>query len=107
MNEDTYASSVRHIAQVCASVQKPRQLCTVVSPNYTDHQKLKVINMAEYIRNCWRSSGYTLYLETYSSRRIQQSQTPTIAKMNNIAKERRLPLTDISLIMTFRCEDTE
>lgn len=107
MTEEAYVSSVRRIAQVCASVQKSGQLCTVVSPNYTDHQKLKVINMAEYIRNCWCASGYTLFLETYSSRRIQQSQTPTIARLNNIAKERRLPLTDISLIMTFRRVNTD
>ena len=106
MHEDAYLASVRRLSEVCASAQTVGQLCTIVSPNYTDHQRLKVTNMTEYIRDCWRSSGYTLYLEVYSSRRIQQSQNATIATMNNIAKERRLPLTDISLIMTFkRIED--
>jgi hypothetical protein len=102
MNQETYLASVLRIAQVCATVQKPGQLCTVISPNYTDHRKLEVINMAEFVRNCWRSCDYTLYLETYSSRRIQQSQNTGIARLNNIAKEKRLPLTDISVIMTFK-----
>lgn len=43
--------------------------------------------------------------EAKEKRRRQLSQTPTIAKMNNMAKERRLPLTDISLIMTFKHVD--
>lgn len=101
MEEQAYMASVNRIAQVCADAQTKGKLCTVVSPNYTDHKQLRVINMAERIRESWRSSGYRLYMETYASRRIQQRQDPTMAKINNVAKERRLPLTDIVLIMTF------
>jgi hypothetical protein len=104
MDESTYLSSINRIALACASSQSIGKLCTVVSPNYTDHQSLRVINMAEHIRESWRKAGYRLFMETYASRRIQQRQHPTMAKINNVAKERRLPLTDIVLIMTFeRC----
>ena len=105
MQEDAYQSAVQQIAQICAATQTPGQLCTVISPNYTDHQKRKVTNMTEYVRDCWRSAGYALYLEAYASRRIQQSQNLAIAKLNNLAKERRLPLTDMTLIMTFQRKD--
>lgn len=101
MNNQDYFKAVRRVAEVCASAQRPGKLCTVISPNYTDHKNLEIVNMSEYLCDCWRSTGYKLYIETYSSRRIQQSQHPTMAKMNNVAKERRLPLTDITLIMTF------
>jgi ParB family chromosome partitioning protein len=101
MKKATYFKAIKRIAEVCATAQKAGKLCTVVSPNYTDHKKLEIVNLAEHVRECWRSAGYRLYIETYSSRRIQQSQHPTMARMNNLAKERRLPLTDITLIMTF------
>ncbi len=104
MDENSYLQSVMNLAKVCALGQKPGKLCTVISPNYTDHQSRRIINMTEHIRESWRSVGYKLYMETYASRRIQQRQHPTMAKINNMAKERRLPLTDIVLIMTFeRC----
>lgn len=101
MKNQAYLKAIKHIAEVCATAQKVGKRCTVISPNYTDHKNIKIVNMAENVRECWRSAGYKLYIETYSSRRIQQSQHPTMARMNNVAKERRLPLTDITLIMTF------
>ncbi len=101
MDRHTYLKAIKSIARACANAQELGKLCTVISPNYTDHKQFEVLNMAEHVRDCWRSAGYKLYIETYSSRRIQQSQHPTMAKMNNIAKKRRLPLTDIALIMTF------
>lgn len=101
MDEDSYLKSVTHIAEVCADAQKIGKLCTIVSPNYIDHKKQKIVNIVEYIRESWRSAGYKLYIETYSSRRIQSSQGVAMAKLNNIAKERRLPLTDMTVIMTF------
>ncbi|OQW91222.1 MAG: hypothetical protein BWK78_05205 [Thiotrichaceae bacterium IS1] len=101
MDEDSYLKSIARIAKVCADAQKTGKLCTIISPNYTDHKKQKIVNIVEYIRESWRFVGYKLYLETYSSRRIQSSQGIAMAKMNNIAKERRLPLTDMTVIMTF------
>jgi ParB family chromosome partitioning protein len=101
MSEAKYNVALKNIAQACASAQQPGSLCTVLSPNYTDHQALRVINMVEFIRDCWNDAGYRLYLETYSSRRIQRAQNPTMAKLNNVAKECRLPLTDIAVVLTF------
>lgn len=101
MSEDSYLKAITRIAQVCANAQKGSKLCTVISPNHTDHKTQKIVNIVEYIRESWRSVGYKLYIETYSSRRIQSSQSATMAKLNNLAKERRLPLTDMTVIMTF------
>lgn len=101
MSVDSYLNAIARIAEVCANAQPVGKLCTVISPNYTDHKTQKIVNVVEYIRESWHIVGYKLYIETYSSRRIQSSQNATMAKLNNIAKERRLPLTDMTIIMTF------
>ncbi len=101
MRKDSYLKAITRVAEVCANAQTKGKLCTVISPNHTDHKTKKIVNIVEYIRESWRLAGYKLYLETYSSRRIQSSQSAIMAKLNNIAKERRLPLTDITVIMTF------
>jgi ParB family chromosome partitioning protein len=101
MDETQYLRAIQQIAMHCASAQATGKLCTVVSPNYADYQRTRMINMSEYIRESWHAAGYRLYMETYASRRIQQAQNATMARMNNVAKERRLPLTDIVLVMTF------
>ncbi len=45
---------------------------------------------------------YILHDKAYSSRRIQQNQSPHMARMNNKAKANRIMLTDITEILTFR-----
>ncbi len=101
MNQNEYRNAVKQIAKSCATAQSSGKLCTVISPNYTDHDASKVIHIVDYIRECWKGAGYALYQEAYSSRRIQRTQNPTMAKLNNLAKEKRIPLTDITVILTF------
>jgi ParB-like nuclease domain len=101
MGEIEYLQALQQIARTCASAQLSGGRCTVIAPNFTDHERQRMVLVTEEVRSHWRAAGYTLTMETFASRRIQQRQDPTMAKMNNIAKERRLPLTDIVVVMTF------
>ncbi|MCC5638708.1 hypothetical protein LC593_23315 [Nostoc sp. CHAB 5844] len=90
------------IAKNCAAVQQTGTLCTVISPNYRDVAKKQVFMVTDIIRSLWELAGYFLYDKAYSSRRIQQNQTPQMARMNNQAKANHIMLTDITEVLTFR-----
>jgi hypothetical protein len=90
------------IANNCAAVQKKGALCTVISPNYRDVIKEQIFMVTDMIRSMWEMAGYLLYDKAYSSRRIQQNQTPQMARMNNQAKAHQTMLTDITEILTFQ-----
>jgi len=90
------------IANNCAAAQHIETLCTVISPNYRDVAKGQIFMVTDTIRSLWESAGYLLYDKAYSSRRIQQNQTPQMARMNNNAKANQIMLTDITEILTFR-----
>jgi len=94
--------AIATIAKNCAAAQQTGTLCTVISPNYRDVAKGKIVVITDMIRSLWESAGYVLYDKAYSSRRIQQNQTPQMARMNNQAKANQIMLTDITEILTFR-----
>ncbi|MEH2351221.1 MAG: hypothetical protein V7K55_25085 [Nostoc sp.] len=90
------------IAKNCASAQQTGSLCTVISPNYRDVAKKQIFMITDIVRSLWELAGYILYDKAYSSRRIQQNQTPQMARMNNQAKANQIMLTDITEVLTFR-----
>jgi len=94
--------AIAAIAKNCALAQKTGTLCTIISPNYRDVANGLIVMVTDIIRYSWKSAGYILYDKAYSSRRIQQHQTPQMARMNNHAKANRIMLTDITEILTFR-----
>ncbi len=94
--------AIATIAKNCALAQKTGTLCTIISPNYRDVANGLIVMVTDTIRYLWESAGYILYDKAYSSRRIQQHQTPQMARMNNHAKANRIMLTDITEILTFR-----
>ncbi|MDJ0844209.1 hypothetical protein [Crocosphaera sp.] len=102
MSLDEWKESLAIIAKNCANVQKAQKLCTVISPNYRDVVTGQIFMVTDMIRALWESFGYQLYDKAYSSRRIQQNQTPSMARMNNKAKANRIMLTDITEILTFQ-----
>lgn len=102
MNLDDWTKAINTIAQNCAIAQTSGGLCTIISPNYRDLNTGQVVITTEIIRHAWTQAGYNLYDKTYASRRIQQDQSTHMAILNNKAKEKRTPLTDIAEIITFR-----
>jgi ParB family chromosome partitioning protein len=99
---EDWKESMATIAKNCAVAQKTGTLCTVISPNYRDVAKKQIFMVTDIIRCLWELAGYLLYDKAYSSRRIQQDQTPQMARMNNQAKANQIMLTDITEVLTFR-----
>jgi ParB family chromosome partitioning protein len=102
MSLEDWQIAIARIAKNCATAQKTGTLCTVISPNYRDVANGLIVMVTDIIRSLWESAGYILHDKAYSSRRIQQNQTPHMARMNNKAKANRIMLTDITEILTFR-----
>ena len=102
MTLEDWQIAIATIAKNCATAQKTGTLCTVISPNYRDVANGLIVMVTDIIRSLWESAGYILHDKAYSSRRIQQNQTPQMARMNNHAKANRIMLTDITEILTFR-----
>ena len=102
MSLEDWQIAIARIARNCATAQKTRTLCTVISPNYRDVANGLIVMVTDIIRSLWESAGYILHDKAYSSRRIQQNQSPHMARMNNKAKANRIMLTDITEILTFR-----
>ncbi|MGF1674827.1 MAG: hypothetical protein ACFCUV_14260 [Rivularia sp. (in: cyanobacteria)] len=99
---DDWKLAIAAIAKNCAAAQKTGTLCTVISPNYRNVAKKQIFMVTDIIRSLWELAGYSLYDKAYSSRRIQQHQTPQMARMNNQAKANQIMLTDITEILTFQ-----
>jgi hypothetical protein len=102
MTLEDWRVAMAAIAKNCAAAQQTGTLCTVISPNYRDVAKKQMFMVTDIIRSLWKLAGYVLYDKAYSSRRIQQNQTPQMARMNNQAKANQIMLTDITEILTFQ-----
>jgi hypothetical protein len=101
-NYEDWKEAIHKVAQNCYKSQKQGSLCTVITPNYRDVSTGKILMVTDDTREAWITSGYILYDKAYASRRIQQQQSIAIARMNNMAKSKRILLSDISEILTFK-----
>jgi ParB family chromosome partitioning protein len=99
MDAPAWTAAMTAIAQACAVVKA--KLCTVVAPDWVDHNTGEVVLCTEIIREAWRNAGYRLYRKAYATKHIQSARTERIAALNNRAKRLRLTLSDISEVLTF------
>lgn len=102
MELEDWHQAMKAIVSHCAKSQKVGTLCTVISPNFRDVIKGKIVLTTEIIKDLFLSYGYRIYDKSYASRRIQKKQGLKMAKMNNLAKANRTMLTDIAEILTFK-----
>lgn len=89
------------VAERLRSVQDVGGLCTVVVPNKRDLSDGRRQLFPESVKDIWRETGYELYDVVYSSRRIQRRQGRKMAILNNHARRKRVPLADMSEVVTF------
>jgi hypothetical protein len=102
MNQAIWTLSIQQIARSCASGQRAGGLCTVLTPNWRDTDEGTILMTTLTVCQAFLSAGYDLYDKAYQSRRVQQDQGPRAATLNNLAKQNRTMLTDITEVMTFR-----
>jgi len=98
---ERFCDQLRIIAQHCGKAQENDTLCTVMTPNYTENKSHRIMIVPRII-DIWQNAGYIVHDMVFASRRIQQQQSFTMGLMNNLAKETRLMLTDMSVILTFK-----
>ena len=101
MPPDRWCEAMATVARRSRDAQTMGGRCTVIVPNrrgITDGERLL---FPELVRRIWSANGYRLYDVVYSSRRIQRRQGRKMAILNTRARQSRVPLTDISEVLTF------
>ena len=75
--------------------------CTVIVPNRRTITTRERILFPEIVRRIFQEAGYSLYDVTYASRRSQQTQSRRMGILNNLARREKVPMADISEVLTF------
>ncbi len=101
MNPDAWSQAMRAIAQECYVQQPSNGRCTIIIPNNRDIVTGQRNLFPDVVRGLFRDAGYQLYDTTYASRRTQQKQGRRMAILNNQARRARVPMTEISEVLTF------
>ena len=101
MKPHDWAQSIESIAQGFYNQQPSNGRCTVIIPNNRDMVTGRRNLFPDVVRNIFRDAGYQLYDTTYASRRTQQKQGRRMAILNNQARRARVPMTEISEVLTF------
>ena len=83
------------------SVQIQGGRCTVIVPNNRIITTGERLLFPQVVRRIFCQAGYELYDVTYASRRTQQKQGRQMGVLNNRARRDRVPLSDISEVLTF------
>ena len=101
MEPRDWTHAMKSIAIRFFESQSPDSRCTVIIPNNRDIATGRRNLFPDVVRTVYRDAGYQLYDTTYASRRTQQKQGRRMAILNNQARRARVPMTDISEVLTF------
>ncbi len=101
MEPSEWRKAMQTIARRFRAAQGKGGRCTIIVPNNREINTGHRLLFPEIVRQIWYQNDYQLYDIAYASRRPQQKQGYRMAVLNNRAKRNRVPLTDISEILTF------
>ena len=107
MDPHEWGEALRAIAQGFFDRQPSNGRCTVVIPNSRNLVTGQRDLFPDVVRSIFRGAGYHLYDTTYASRRTQQKQGRRMAILNNQARRARVPMTEISEVLTFLKPDLD
>jgi ParB family chromosome partitioning protein len=94
-----WISAMQAIARSCAEAEAKR--CTIIVPTWVDTDAALMVPCPEIVRAAWYAAAYRLHRVCYASKRIQAARTDRMPVLNNRAKATRMPLSDISEVLTF------
>ena len=97
-----WEEALKVIVRRTREAQQSNGRCTVIVPNRREITNGQRWLFPEMVRRIWSANKYTLHDVVYSSRRIQRRQGKRAAILNNAARRARVPLTDVSEILTFK-----
>ena len=101
MDSAHWTEAMKKIAQRFRSIQVSGGRCTVIVPNHRTIATGERTLFPEIIRRIFCQAGYELYDVAYASRRTQQKQGRRMGFLNNQARRERVPLADVSEVLTF------
>jgi ParB family chromosome partitioning protein len=98
MDATGWTDAIRGVARSCAQVGAKR--CTIVVASAFVNSATRVrVPCSEIVRKAWYDAGYQFNSVCYADRRIQQY--PSMARWNNIAREKLLPMSGMAEVLTF------
>jgi hypothetical protein len=100
-DHQSYAEATRTIAGHVADAQQRGGRATILSPNLSSLKSASFVPVSTWWSDAIRSCGYEIIGKAYHPRRREIRRGPGVARNNNLAKTRRVPLTDIIEVMTF------
>ena len=101
MDQEGWINAMGTIAKRLWDAQPKDGRCTIIVPNNRDIPTGERTLFPEIVRRLFREAGYRLYDVAYSSRRTQQKQSRSMAILNNRARREKVPMADISEVLTF------
>ena len=101
MDAIRWTKAMESIAHRFRAIQSQGGRCTVIVPNNRIITTGERALFPEVVRRIFCQAGYELYDVTYASRRTQQKQGRQMGVLNNRARRDRVPLADISEVLTF------
>ena len=101
MNPHEWTRAMSSIAQGFYERQPANSRFTIIIPNNRNIATGERNLFPDVVRGIFRGAGYQLYDTAYTSRRAQQEQSRQMAILNNQARRARVPLTEISEVLTF------
>ena len=101
MTPEAWVAAMQQIAHRLRTAQGQGGRCTIVVPNSRTITTGERILFPEIIRRTFQQTGYQLYDVVYASRRTQQRQGRRMGILNNAARRARVPMADISEVLTF------
>ena len=101
MDPRAWERAVNAIAVGFYDSQPDNGRCTVIIPNNRNMVTGERTLFPDIVRTIFRHAGYVLYDTAYASRRTQQKQGRRMAILNNQTRRYRVPMTEISEVLTF------
>jgi hypothetical protein len=101
-----YLDALAALAGNCAAVQGLGQRTVIITAaRYVDHKAGNVRLLDEAVVRAFEGAGFTTEDKAFATRRIQQAQNPTMAHLNNRAREVKLMLSDMVVVLVFSAGD--
>lgn len=105
MDTNQWINAMERIVRRFRTVQGKGGRCTIIVPNNRTITTGERVLFPEIVRRIFYQAGYELYDVTYASRRSQKKQGRQMGILNNRARRDRVPLADVSEVLTFVVPD--
>jgi hypothetical protein len=101
-----YDDALVRLARSCRQAQPPGgRTVIIVAAAYVDLKAWRRELIMLRVADAFRRAGYEAVDAAFATRRIQQEQTVKMARTNRQARERRVMLSEISVIFCFEATD--